>query len=97
MADYRIVCVNTEHPHRHITNAGTGTNPARADKVWTVTQVRSALDRGDTFHTISPSTGARAEVHADDCKIGGCIVKTIRSAADAIEDNNLDNLRQCNK
>ncbi len=95
MADYRIVCINTEHPHRHITRAGTG-NPARADEVWTVAQVRSKIAQGDTFHTISPSTGRRAEVRSGDCNVDGCTVKTIRSAADAIADNNLDNLRACN-
>ena len=96
MADYRIVCVNTEHPHRHLTNAGTG-DPARASQVWTVAQVRSMLAAGDTFHTISPSTGKRAEVRADDCKEPGCTVKTIRSVGDTVTDNNLDNLRACNK
>jgi len=96
MADYRIVCVNTEHPHRHITNVGTG-NPAMADRMWTVAEVRAALAKGETFDTISPSTGKRAEVHADDCKEPDCTVKTIRSVGDTVTDNNLDNLRACNK
>jgi hypothetical protein len=39
-------------------------------------------------------------VRADDCKVKlangtPCSVKTIRSAADAIADNNLDNLKAC--
>jgi hypothetical protein len=96
MASYRIVCVNTAHPHRHITNVGTGPEPARASQIWAVTQVRSMMDKGDTFHTISPFTGRRAEVRADNCNIDGCVVRTIRSHSDAVKDNNLDSLRKCN-
>ena len=97
MADYRIVCVNTEHPHRHITTAGTGDNSALADQMWTVGQIRAALVQGDTFHTVSPSTGKRGEVQADDCTEPNCTVKTIRSVGDTVTDNNLDNLRPCNQ
>jgi len=96
MVDYRIVCVLTEHPHRHITTAGTGELEHRATTSWTVSEVRSAISSGDTFHTIGTSSGKRAEVRADDCRIDGCTIKTIRSAADAVKDNNLDNLRTCN-
>jgi len=77
MSDYRIVCVNTEHPHRHITRVGTGDGPARASQMWTVAEVRKALADGDTFHTISPSTGRRATVYRDDCKIGGSDVEEL--------------------
>lgn len=95
MAEYRIVCVETEHPHRHITHVGTGSDPNAANYRWTVTQVRNAIFNGDRFYTVSPSTGTTADVRRDDCRINGCIVKTIRSTADAVTDNNLDNLRVC--
>jgi Protein of unknown function (DUF3892) len=95
MASYRIVCVETEHPHRHILAVGTGDDPSSANSRWTVQQVRNALANGDRFYTVSPSTGLTADVKADDCNIGGCTVKTIRSHADAVTDNNLDNLRVC--
>jgi hypothetical protein len=95
VASYRIVCVETEHPHRHITHVGTGTEPEHANKRWTVAEVRVALFNGDRFYTISPSTGKAADVRPDDCKYAGCTVKTIRSTADAVTDNNLDNLRVC--
>jgi ADP-ribosylglycohydrolase len=97
MAEYLIACVNTEHPHRHITKAGTGDSLALASQMWTVAEVRTALKDGDTFYTFSVSKGRRASVYADDCKIDGCDVKTIRSTADGIADDNLDNLRQCNE
>jgi hypothetical protein len=92
---YQIVCVNTEHPHRHITHVGTGASRDRASRRWTVAEVRTALRDGDVFYTYSPSTGKTALVRADDCHVAGCVVKTIRSAADAVADNNLDNLRTC--
>ncbi len=95
MSAYQIVCVETEHPHRHITHVGTGADRAVADTRWTVTEVRRALANGDRFYTVSPSTGKTADVRADDCRYSGCTVKTIRSAADAVTDNNLDNLRVC--
>jgi hypothetical protein len=87
MAAYRIVCVNTEHPHRHIIKVGTGTTTDKYTQTWTVKEVREALENGDRFYTISPSAGKEANVKADDCKVGGCTVKTIRSNADAVADN----------
>lgn len=44
------------------------------------------------FYTYSPSTGMTADVHTLDC-CGG--LHTLRSAADAVADNNLDNLPPC--
>jgi len=96
MASYRIVCVSTEHPHRHIVDVGTGSRLGAPSMRWSVDEVRSALGLGDSFYTDSPSTGERAAVAADDCTFVGCSVKTIRSAADAVEDNNVDNLQTCN-
>ena len=93
MAAYRVVCVDTEHPHRHITHVCTGSAPDTANKCWTVAEVRTAIINGDTFYTVSASTGKRAGVRLDDCRIAGCTIKTIRSDADAISDDNLDNLR----
>lgn len=95
MATYRIVCVETEHPHRHITHVGVGDDPASASERLTVTDVRRAIANGHRFITISPSTGKTADVRADDCHMPSCTVKTIRSTSDAVSDNNLDNLRAC--
>src|SRR4051794_25963189 len=95
MATYQIVCVETEHPHRHITHVGTGTDPDKASTRWTVAQVRSALFNGDRFYTVSPSTGKQADVEAYDAYVNGYVVYTIRSTSDAVYDNNLDNLRIC--
>jgi hypothetical protein len=95
MASYRIVCVETAHPHRHITHVGTGSDPGRATNRWTVADVRSAIQRGHRFYTVSSSTGRTAEVEPYDYHYNGGVIRTIRSSADAIWDNNLDNLRAC--
>ncbi len=99
MARYRIVCTNQEpasEPHdvAHITYVGTGNNPSGADKRWSVGQVRSAIDNGDTFYTKSTSTGKTAEVEKYEC--GHCGYKTLRTNPDDQTDNNLDDLRECN-
>jgi hypothetical protein len=91
---YRIVCVTTEHPHRHITEVGTGADPSGASKQWTVTAVRNAIDNGDTFYT-EDAKGNTAAVLKDTCHFAGCTVRTIRSHSDASKDNNLDNMRAC--
>jgi hypothetical protein len=57
-----------------------------------VAEARALIARGTQFETVSPSTGKRARILAYDCQCG---VKSLRSAADAVKDNNLDNLRNC--
>jgi hypothetical protein len=93
--EYQIGCAERLEAHEHITHVGTGTDPDHAADRWTVKQVRSALANGDRFYTVSPSTGRVADVRAYDAHVAGRVVETIRSAADAVEDNNLDNIRVC--
>jgi Protein of unknown function (DUF3892) len=95
MATYRIVCVKTEHPHRHIVSVGVGGTAGSPGETMSVATVRSKIDNGDTFETYSPSTRRTAGVRKDTCKEPGCTVATIRSTADAVTDNNLDNLSVC--
>jgi hypothetical protein len=93
--EYRIVCVETLYPHRHITHVGTGSDPDRASERWDVMNVRTALRHGDRFYTQDPMTGRTADVEPYDAYTGAGVVYTIRSTADAIPGNNLDNLRGC--
>jgi 23S rRNA-/tRNA-specific pseudouridylate synthase len=95
VAAYRIVCAERREAHEHITHVGTGADGDRADQQWAVTEVRRALANGDRFYTISPSTGRTADVRAYDAHVNGRIVQTIRSAPDAVHDNNLDYIRVC--
>lgn len=96
MAAHLITCVTTEFPHRHILKVGIGDNRGNTQRYLSVTDVRNQLDAGDTFETLSPSSGKRASVKKDTCKIDGCAVNTIRSHSDVEKDNNLDNLKACN-
>jgi Protein of unknown function (DUF3892) len=95
VAEYLIGCVNTQNPHSHIISAevqkqvGTGYEPTRT---LTVTTIISKLADGDRFETYSPSTDKVAAVQKDTCSEDGCNVETIRSAADAVTDNNLNNM-----
>jgi hypothetical protein len=84
MSVHRIVCVEKGRGGIHA--VGTGTDPAQAAQRWTVAQVRAAIHAGDRFYTESPTTGKKADVEPFD---------TIRSTADHVLDNNLDNLRAC--
>jgi len=98
MARYRIVCT-TQVPaskppaHQHIVEVGTGTDPAKANKRWSLAEVIAAMRRSDTFYTQGVNSGKVAEVDPYTCPY--CSVTHIRSRADAVPDNNLDNLRRC--
>lgn len=98
MANYRIVCTNQEPvnqptTHAHIVAVGTGTDPNKADARWSLQEVLTAMDRGDTFYTQGTSSGKIARVEKYVCTL--CRRTYIRSSPDAVHDNNLDNLRQC--
>jgi hypothetical protein len=94
MAEHEIVCVERLEAHEHITHVGTGSDD-RATARWSVEDVRNAIEDGDMFYTVSPSTEHVAEVEPYDALVKGRIIETIRSTPDAIEDNNLDNMRAC--
>jgi len=96
MESYRIVCTEQETEpttHAHIVAVGTGANPDSAKKRWTLNEVLAAMDGGDTFYTKGESSGKVARVEKYVC--GSCRRTHIRSAPDAVADNNLDSLRRC--
>ena len=98
MTSYRIVCTtqaptNVPPSHQHIVEVGTGTDPSVASKRWPLDKVLAAMDAGDTFHTLGVTSGKRAAVEKYVCS--SCRRTYIRSAADRVADNNLDNLRPC--
>lgn len=92
----RIVCVETEHPHRHIVAVGVGIKAENAIDRLTVAEVRAAIEDGDIFYTVGSSSGDHAIVSLDDCRIGECTVETIRTSPDDEKDDNLDEMRVCN-
>lgn len=98
MARYRIVCTNQEPvlqppTHAHIVAVGTGSNPERYERKWTLDEVLSAMERGDTFYTQGRESGRVASVEKYVCS--HCRRTYIRSGPDATTDNNLDNLPTC--
>lgn len=98
MANYRIVCTNQEPvtqptTHAHIVTVGTGADPNKADKRWSLQEVMNAMDRGDAFYTQGVSSGKIAWIEKYNCAL--CRRTYIRSTPDAVHDNNLDSLRQC--
>mgnify|MGYP000271247425 CR=1 FL=1 len=98
MTAYRIVCtvqepVTQPTTHAHIVAVGTGTNPQTYSQRWTLAQVIAAMDRGDTFYTQGVTSGKTARVEKYTCP--KCRGTHIRSASDAVQDNNLDNLPRC--
>lgn len=95
ISSYRIVCVTTQYPHRHIISVGVGGNARFPVRRLTVAEVRRMIDAGDTFYTQIPTSEKRASIRKDICREPHCMVATIRSGADAIRDNNLDYLPSC--
>ena len=98
MARYRIVCttqepVNEPNRNAHIVAVGTGNDPARVDRRWTLDQVLRAMDSGDSFYTQGVQSGKIAAVEKYQCPY--CRRTFIRSTPDAVADNNLDNLPRC--
>jgi hypothetical protein len=93
---HRIVCTEQSAPnqqgHGHILAVGVGTDPAKASERLDVMVVRRRIRAGERFYTVSPTTGAEADVEPFDC---WCGVLTIRSRPDQVTDNNLDSLRLC--
>src|SRR5690606_24511724 len=99
MARYRI-CTDQEpihqpRTHAHIVAVGIGNNPNKAERRLTLQEVLTAMRNGHTFYTQGERSGRVAEVIAVDCHVCTTRRPIIRSSPDAVEDNNLDNLRRC--
>lgn len=95
--NHRVTCVNTgpAGTHDHITHLGLGNESgyySRVSVAHVITQLRSPW--GDRYHTISPSTGRRAEVFEGTCETCGHR-PYVRTTADGIADNNLRHLTFC--
>jgi Protein of unknown function (DUF3892) len=99
MAQHQVVCTEQEPvylptSHAHIVAVGTGAVASKATQRWTLAETIHAIRSGEVFYTVSPSTNKIALVRVVSCD--KCNHTIIRSAADAVTDNNLDNLRTCN-
>lgn len=97
MANYEIVCrimsdSTTEPKHKHIKTVGYLVGTATTQKP--VADIRKMIDAGDTFFTKSPSTGKIAKVGKYTCEKCNKY-DSIRSTGDVVQDNNVDNLKNC--
>jgi hypothetical protein len=96
VAEYLIVAVSTEHAHRHVVtvhakySGENETGESSSVEVFTVPQVVDMMATGNSFYTYSPSTGTISFVNHDTCRVAGCLVRILRSAPDAVEDNKLE-------
>lgn len=100
MASYRIVCTEQEPAsqppqHAHIVAVGIGNTSDRYTQRLTLTQVIQMIDRGERFYTVGSQSGKTAWVEKYYCP--HCRQYHIKSAADAVRDNNLDNLPYCTR
>jgi hypothetical protein len=99
MSQHRIICTNQEPAgqpptHAHIVAVGIGTTADRYDQRLSLDQVLSAMDRGEVFYTKGEQSGKVALVEKAKCP--NCVNHVIiRSAPDAVRDNNLDSLTYC--
>jgi len=98
MARYRIICTAQQPPQvpndrAHIVAVGTGLSAAGYDKYWMLTEVLTAMDRGDKFYTHGEASQQTVSVEKYKCP--WCSQTHIRSSPDAVKDNNLDNLPRC--
>ena len=95
MSIYRIICATREliqiPLHHHIIQVGiqVGTWP----KLWTVLQVREAMERGDKFYTVSESTKTETLVESTTCP--HCPGHFTLRTPGAMPDGDLDHLPLC--
>lgn len=98
MTTYRIICTNQEPAsqppkHAHIVAVGVGNTTDHYDQRFSLAQVLQKMENGDSFYTLGPRSGKTAMVERYYCSY--CQRHHIKSAADAVEDNNLDSLPNC--
>lgn len=92
----RIICTRQSAPskagHGHILDVGIGTRADQYDYREDVSTVRMNILAGQLYYTQGKTSGKQARVERFDC---WCGIKTIKSAPDAVADNNLDSLPTC--
>jgi hypothetical protein len=97
--EHRVICVNKTRgvlaSCEHITNLGLGDESGYYQRI-TVDEVLRQIRNpfGDRYYTVSPTTGARAEVIEGQCEVCGGR-PYVRTTADGIRDNNLNSLTLC--
>lgn len=94
---FEVVCVTIattgvgRTQHTHIVAVGIK-EKANQPAMISVEEARNLIGSNYLLYTVSPSTGKTAVVEPLTCHCG---VHTLRSAADFVKDNNLDELARC--
>jgi hypothetical protein len=96
MADHRIICIvrsppSPPHKHGHIVGVGIASGGGR--QMLNVSDVYTLMANGERFYTKGQQSGHVASIEKYHCS--QCIVDSLRSTRDAVKDNNLDYLPQC--
>jgi hypothetical protein len=88
ITEYRVICV-VRRADGHLRELGYSENGngVMYDDLWTVEQARRAIEEGHTLYTVSPTTGARAEL-----ELYG---ESIRTKPGRSTDHDLDDLPPC--
>jgi hypothetical protein len=96
MADHQIICIvrrppSPPHNHGHITGVGIASGGGR--QMLAVSHVYTLMSNGEHFYTKGQQTGKVVSVEPYRCD--KCQVDSLRSTRDAVKDNNLAYLPQC--
>jgi hypothetical protein len=100
MGYHRIVCTNQvpvgqPASHAHIVAVGIGATSDAYTQRLSLEQVIAAIDRGEVFYTQGEQSGKVALVQKARCPNCYHHHQIIKSAPDAVTDNNLDSLAFC--
>ena len=88
IAEYRVICVvRRADGHPKAVGYSANGNAVMYDDLWTIGEAREALEQGHRLYTVSPSTGAEAELEVT--------ATGIRTKPEQTTDNNLDDLPPC--
>jgi hypothetical protein len=88
IASYRVICVvRRADGHLRAVGYAERDNEVMYDDVWTIKQARQAIEDGHRLYTVSPSTGAEAELELT--------ADGIRTKPGQGADHELDDLPPC--
>lgn len=102
IGEWRIICVRTDGPHKHVTSVGIGAPPAVVPPTgiipnmeYDLDTVYSMMDEGSTFITRSTITKYPDTVRKQPCGVDGCAVMTLKSGPKAHADQVVQDLGVC--
>ena len=101
VGEWRICCVTTEGPHKHIVSVGIGVPPAMATAAvipnmeYDLDTVYKMMTEGSTFITRSIITKGADKVRKQECGVDGCTVMTLKSGPNAHTDQVVESMPAC--